>query len=182
MTSEIEIIWRDFHRELKAFIQNKTRNSADTEDILQDVFIKIIHNFDKVKQSENLRHYLYGIVRNAINDFFRNRKPIHDTDDIKEEFTEEETQTLNAAVAECCIKPFISKLPEHYREALLFTEFHDVSQKELAERMGISYSAAKSRVQRGKEKLKDLILDCCTYESDIYGNLTDEKEKNCGCS
>jgi RNA polymerase sigma-70 factor, ECF subfamily len=182
MTSEIEIIWRDFHQELKAFIQHKTRNSADTDDILQDVFIKIIRNFDKVTQSENLRHYLYAIVRNAINDFFRHRKPILNTANIKEEFTEEETQTLNETVAECCIKPFISKLPEHYREALLVTEFHDVSQKELAERMGISYSAAKSRVQRGKSKLKELILDCCAYESDIYGNLTDEKEKNCGCS
>lgn len=182
MTSEIEIIWRDFHSELKVFIQNKTRNSADTDDILQDVFLKIIRNFEKVTQSENMRHYLYGIVRNAINDFFRNRKPILDTNDIKEDFTEEETQTLNATVAECCIKPFISKLPEHYREALLITEFHDVSQKELAERMGISYSAAKSRVQRGKAKLKELILDCCAYESDIYGNLTDEKEKNCGYS
>jgi RNA polymerase sigma-70 factor, ECF subfamily len=182
MTTEIASIWTAFHKELKAFIQNKTRNSADTDDILQDVFIKIIRNFDKVTQAENLRHYLYGIVRNAINDYFRNRKPILDTENIKEEFTEEETQTLNTTVAESCIKPFIQKLPEHYREALLITEFQGVSQKELAERLGISYSGAKSRVQRGKEKLKELILDCCAYESDSYGNLTGVKGKDCNCS
>jgi len=183
MTTEISTIWRDFHKELKAYIQNKTRNSADTDDILQDVFIKIIRNIDKVTQSENLRHYLYGIVRNAINDYFRNRKPTPVTDEIKEEeFTEEETQSLNATVAECCIRPFINKLPPHYREALLITEFQDVSQKELTERLGISYSGAKSRVQRGKEKLKELILDCCAYESDSYGNLTGGEEQKCGCT
>lgn len=182
MTTEISTIWRDFHKELKAFIQNKTRNSADTDDILQDVFIKIIHNIDKVRQSENLRHYLYAIVRNTINDYFQNRKPILDTEDIKEEFTEDETQSLNATVAECCIKPFINKLPEHYREALLITEFQGISQKELTERLGISYSGAKSRVQRGKEKLKEFILDCCAYQSDTYGNLTDGKEQKCGCT
>lgn len=182
MTTEIATIWTDFHKELKSFIQNKTRNSADTDDILQDVFIKIIRNFDKVAQSKNLRHYLYGIVRNAINDYFRNKKPILDTDNIKEDFTDEETQTLNATVAECCIKPFIKKLPEHYREALLITEFQDISQKELAEKLGISYSGAKSRVQRGKEKLKEFILNCCAYESDNYGNLTGGEEKNCSCS
>ena len=108
MTTEISTIWRDFHKELKGFIQNKTRNSADTDDILQDVFIKIIRNIDKVRQSENIRHYLYGIVRNAINDYFQNRKPILDTEDIKEEFIAEETQSLNEPVAQCCIKPFIN--------------------------------------------------------------------------
>ncbi|MES2560836.1 MAG: RNA polymerase sigma factor SigZ [Bacteroidota bacterium] len=182
MAQEIASIWTDFHKELKAFIQRKTRNAADSDDILQDVFMKIIHNIDKVNQSENMRHYLYGIVRNAIHDYFRNRKPVLDPAHIKEELTEEETQTLNVTVADCCIKPFIEKLPEEYREALLITEFQSISQKELAERLNISYSGAKSRVQRGRQKLKDLILDCCAYQSDVYGNLTEAKDNNCGCS
>jgi RNA polymerase sigma-70 factor, ECF subfamily len=182
MTTEVTNIWTDFHKELKAFILNKTRNSADTDDILQEVFIKIIRNIDKVNQAENLRHYLYGIVRNAINDYFRNRKQIVDNSEVEEKLTEEEFQSLNSTIAECCIKPFINKLPDNYRNALLMTEFQDFSQKELAEKLNISYSGAKSRVQRGKEKLKELILNCCTYQSDKYGNLIDTEDKNCGCS
>ena len=182
MTTEVTNIWTDFHKELKAFILNKTRNSADTDDILQEVFLKIIRNIDKVNQAENLRHYLYGIVRNAINDYFRNRKQIVDNTEIEEKITEEETQSLNTTIAECCIKPFINKLPNNYREALLITEFQDISQKELAERLNISYSGAKSRVQRGKDKLKELILNCCACQSDKYGNLIETENKNCGCS
>lgn len=182
MTTEVTNIWTDFHKELKTFILNKTRNSADTDDILQEVFIKIIHNIDKVNQAENLRHYLYGIVRNAINDYFRSRKPIIDNTEIVVKITEEETQSLNTTIAECCIKPFINRLPDNYRDALLIAEFQDVSQKDLAEKLNISYSGAKSRVQRGKEKLKKLILNCCSYQSDKYGNLIDAEDKNCGCS
>lgn len=179
MTNDVTNIWTSFHKELKGFIYNKTRNSADTDDILQDVFIKIIHNIDKVNQAENLRHYLYGIVRNAINDYFRNRKPTDNNLEIEEKITEEETQSLNTTIADCCIKPFINKLPDNYRDALLITEFQHISQKELAEKLNISYSGAKSRVQRGKEKLKELLLQCCAYKYDIYGNILDTE--NCDC-
>jgi RNA polymerase sigma-70 factor, ECF subfamily len=181
MTTEVTTIWADFHKELKAFIINKTRNSADADDILQEVFLKIIRNIDKVNRAENLRQYLYGIVRNTINDYFRNGKPFADDKEIEEKFTEEEAQSLNATIADCCIKPFINMLPDNYREALLITEFQDISQKELAEKLNISYSGAKSRVQRGKEKLKELILNCCAYQSDKYGNLINPENKDCGC-
>ena len=181
MTADVTNIWTHFHKELKVFIMNKTRNSTDTEDILQEVFIKIIRNINKINQAENLRQYLYAIVRNAINDYFRNKKKLVYNTSIEERISEEETQSLNTTIAECCIKPFINKLPNHYREALLMTEFQNISQKDLAERLNISYSGAKSRVQRGKEKLKALILNCCSYQSDKYGNIVDTKSKNCGC-
>ena len=182
MTTEVTVIWVAFHKELKAFILNKTRNQSDTDDILQEVFIKIIHNIDKIHQAENLKNYLYGIVRNAVNDYFKNKKIVVDSSHIKEELTEEEAQSINTTIAECCIKPFILKLPDHYREAIWITEFQNVSQKELAEKLNISYSGAKSRVQRGREKLKELILTCCAYQSDAYGNLISSGDKNCSCS
>lgn len=181
MTKDITTIWVDFNKELRVFIQNKTRNSADTDDILQDVFIKIIRNIDKVNESENLRLYLYGIVRNTVYDYFKKQKTILDSAKEVDVFTEDEAQDLNTTVAECCIKPFINKLPDHYREALLISEIQDVSQKELAEKLEISYSGAKSRVQRGKEKLKDLLLECCPYKSDVYGNIINSEDSTCGC-
>jgi len=182
MTSDITDIWTGFHQELKAFIRNKVRNQADAEDILQDVFVKILSNSARVSQARHLQQYIYGIVRNAIADYFRKKKNTHAFADASAELTAEESDTLNASVAECCIKPFINKLPPHYREALLLTEIQNMPQKELASRLGISYSGAKSRVQRGKEKLKDYILNCCAYESDSYGNLSGKKEDNCACS
>ncbi len=182
MTAEVTNIWTEFHNELNGFILKKVRRQADTDDILQEVFIKIIRNIDRVTQAENLRQYLYGIVKNAINDYFRRMKFTENIADIPEKLSEEETESLNAAIADCCIKPFIHKLPEKYKEALILTEFEDISQKDLAKKLNISYSGAKSRVQRGREKLKELLLDCCTYQIDAYGNLIEAESKGCNCS
>ncbi|RDZ06409.1 hypothetical protein C3744_28710 [Priestia megaterium] len=60
-----------------------------------------------------------------------------------------------------------------YLEALELYEFQRLSQKELSEKLGISYSGAKSRVQRGRKKLKHLLEGCCHIESDRYGNIVD---------
>lgn len=180
MTKDVTNIWTNFNKDLKGFIYNKTRNSADTDDILQEVFVKIIRNIDKVNQSENLRQYIYGIVRNTLNDYFKNQKTFSNDTELQEQFSETDTNSLNETIAQCCIKPFINKLPDNYKAALLITEFQNISQKELAKKLNISYSGVKSRVQRGKEKLKELILNCCAFQNDKYGNLIDTEDKNCG--
>jgi RNA polymerase sigma-70 factor, ECF subfamily len=179
MTVDITDIWNNFHKEIKSYIAKVVKNQTDADDILQDVFIKIISNNEKVNQAKDLRQYIFGMVRNAIGDYFRNKKFLDSDLGISATLVEEDEEFLNATIAECCIKPFINQLPEKYKEALLLTEFQDISQKDLAEKLNISYSGAKSRVQRGKEKLKEIILNCCAYQSDIYGNLVEAKRKNC---
>jgi RNA polymerase sigma-70 factor (ECF subfamily) len=181
MNTEITKIWTEFQVEIKRFILNKTRNQADTDDILQEVFVKIIRHFEKVNQAKNLRQYLYGIVRNAITDHYRKKVYTTTEENLTGELTEEESHNLNETLADCCIKPFIQKLPEKYRNALLLSELEGFSQKKLAGQLNISYSGAKSRVQRGREKLKELILACCAVESDRYGNLIEVEKKNCIC-
>jgi RNA polymerase sigma-70 factor (ECF subfamily) len=181
MTDETTHIWNDFHKELKAYIAKTIHNQVDADDVVQDVFLKITLNIDKVKKAENMRQYLYGIVRNAINDYFRNRLYKNNNIEITEILLSEETKSLNSVIAER-LKPFINGLPEKYKEALLITEFQNISQKELAERLNISYSGAKSRVQRGKDKLKEQLLACCAFERDVYGNIIDVEKNKCNCS
>lgn len=64
-------------------------------------------------------------------------------------------------------------LPDPYRDAIVLTQFEGLSQKELADRFGISASGAKSRVQRGRAVLKALLLECCQFEFDRRGSVID---------
>ncbi len=57
MTTETTAIWNDFHKELRSYIAKTIRNQADTDDILQDVFMKIICNIEKINQAKNLKQY-----------------------------------------------------------------------------------------------------------------------------
>ena len=53
----------------------------------------------------------------------------------------------------------------------MLTDLEGLTQAQLAERLGISMSGAKSRVQRGRALLKKNLLDCCRFEFDQRGNL-----------
>jgi len=92
-----------------------------------------------------------------------------------------EKHDLNDKTSELaeCVVPFINKLPAIYKEALTLTEIKNYSQLELAEHLGISYSGAKSRVQRAKVILKELFEDCCNISYDKYGNIMDYKSRHC---
>jgi len=119
MRKEVEDIWIEFHQELKGYIVKKVGNTNDADDILQNSFIKVIQNIDKVKGAGNMRQYLYAIVKNSTTDHYRNQGT--QKDEIKEQqiFTEEEEETINSTIADCCIEPMIQKLPPKYKEALL---------------------------------------------------------------
>jgi RNA polymerase sigma-70 factor (ECF subfamily) len=80
------------------------------------------------------------------------------------------------------VAAMVNALPEPYREALYLTEYQGLSQRELAARLGISLSGAKSRVQRAREKLKQLLLDCCHFEFDRLGRIIDYQPRCTCCS
>ncbi|MDA8226295.1 MAG: sigma factor-like helix-turn-helix DNA-binding protein [Desulfitobacterium hafniense] len=75
----------------------------------------------------------------------------------------------------------VDSLPETYKQAILLTEFQNMTQKELSEKLGISISGAKSRVQRGRKMLKEMLLGCCQLEVDRRGNIIDYQHKNSEC-
>ena len=49
---------------------------------------------------------------------------------------------------------------------------HLAGQIQIAEKLGISLSGTKSRIQRGRQQLKDLLLNSCQIETDRFGNVT----------
>ena len=72
-----------------------------------------------------------------------------------------------------CVAPMIAALPEKYRDALIMTDLNGMTQQEAANRLGVSLSGAKSRVQRGRKQIKDMLLACCRVELDRLGGVVD---------
>lgn len=183
---EVKEIWEAFNVELRQFVRRKVKDDSIADDIVQEIFEKVIRNIKRLNEVENVQEYLYKVARNTVIDSFRARKlrlkESTSVDGIEVYDIDESTSdSLNSIVSQCCVKPFIEKLPEKYREALIASEIDNQSQKLLAEKLNISYSGAKSRVQRGREKLKDLLQECCHFEHDSYGNLIQSNSEDCGC-
>ena len=78
-----------------------------------------------------------------------------------------------------CLIPFIRALPPAYGEALMLTDIGGLPQAEAARRLGLSVSGLKSRVQRGRAKLKQALLRCCAIETDRWGTVLDYRSHKC---
>ncbi len=172
----IEIIWREHHKELKRFILSKIKDNDTAKDILQDVFLKVHSKIGTLKDDEKIKPWLYQVARNTITDHFRKQKFNIDTDEIDLP-VESEGSGTNEQFANC-MQPHINKLPLKYKEALVKTEFQNYSQLKLAEELNISYSGAKTRVQRAKELLKKYFRGCCDISTDKYGNVLNFESKH----
>ncbi|QQK76287.1 RNA polymerase sigma factor SigZ [Salicibibacter cibarius] len=177
---DFQSVWTEFKDPLHRFIVSRVSNQKDTEDILQEVFIKVHNHLPDLQEKGKLRSWLYQITRNTIIDFYRKKSNGVEFPDAemeskvinKNDMTDEEN--INEVVS-VWLTRFIDQLPEKYRTALYVTEFENMTQKELADQLGISMSGAKSRVQRARKKLKNQLLECCYLNFDRFGNILDYK-------
>jgi RNA polymerase sigma-70 factor (ECF subfamily) len=179
-------IWVELKANLHRFIARRARNEADADDILQDVFVKIHSNIGRLKDTTKLQAWIYRITRNAIADHYRSRKPELSLDESPEtfEFAKEEEPEADSERDEimACLAPMIERLPDDYRKALQMSDVEDIKQAKMATELNISVSGAKSRVQRARGKVKDMLLQCCHFEFDRLGRPVEMTGRNCGSS
>jgi RNA polymerase sigma-70 factor (ECF subfamily) len=182
-TEIVSHIWEESRVRLKNFIARKINNPADAEDVLQNVFFKIQRNIHRLENEEKLYPWIYQLTRNAIIDYYRESKNhLTDSDAVLNEIAAEMSGKKDAEeeVLQWLV-PMIGELPDIYREALLLSDIEGMTQKELSEKLFISLSGAKSRVQRGREHLKKALLDCCQLEFDRAGQIVDYEQNNKDC-
>ncbi len=173
------IIWSKTQYELKSFVYRRVKDKALADDIVQDVFLKVHTKLGQLKDTEKITGWIYQITRNAITDHFRSKSKIISAMDLD---WESDHQRLNDCVS-TCLQEMLLTLPEKYREALELTELKNLSQTELAQRLDISYSGAKSRVQRARQMLKEKMDESYRIKMDSYGNvIVCENRVPCNCN
>lgn len=181
MTVALESVWDQFSDRLRSFIRARVPDEETAEDILQEVFLRIHAKIGTLQDLGKLESWLYQITRNVIIDYYRSRRPteqLPETLGSSEEVYEEALVTRLASD----VREMVEALPEPYREALVLTSYEGLSQKELAKRLGLSYSGAKSRVQRARERVKDMLMTCCHFEFDRRGTVIDYYDHCCCCA
>jgi RNA polymerase sigma-70 factor, ECF subfamily len=177
----IESLWGEYSARLNHFLRGRVSDPAEAEDLLQEVFIRVHQHLCCLPGPEKMDSWLYQIARNLVIDHYRRRKDwaeIPESLPAEDEIVEEDPQEELAL----SLREMVDRLPEPYRQALILTEYEGLNQKELAERLGISFSGAKSRVQRARQKLRDLLLACCHFEMDRRGRVMEYYARCCCCA
>ena len=171
--------WNEISTELRNFVYRKVKDRDAANDIVQDVFLKVQSKITQLRETEKIAGWIFQITRHTIADYFRTKSK---TLTLAELQWDDEAQDLNDCVA-FCLNKLVDTLPEKYRQAIVLTETENLSQATLADRLGISYSGAKSRVQRARQILKDKLHELYTIKTDPYGNIIVCEDKvSCNCT
>jgi len=173
-----EAVWTHLGADLRRFIRRRVADDHLADDLVQETLLRVHRNLDSLREGERLAAWVYTIARNVVRDHYRatSAAPIALAD---HDPAEDPADAPADATAEAgCrgrqwLQQLVDSLPETYREAVRLAEIEELPQQEVADRLGLSLSAAKSRIQRGRTELKQLLDRCCTFEFDRRGNLLD---------
>jgi RNA polymerase sigma-70 factor (ECF subfamily) len=177
----LEIVWTQFCDQLCSFVRARVEDEDTAEDILQEIFIRIHAKAGTLRDMGKLQSWVYQIARNALIDYYRSRRTTVELPETLGSWEDDYEDDL-AAELTADVREMVETLPEPYREALMLTYYEGLSQKELAKRLGLSYSGAKSRVQRARQRVRDMLMTCCHFEFDRRGAVIDYYEHCCCCA
>ena len=170
--------WRDIEARLRPYVARRVSCAADVDDVLQEILVKVHGGMDGLRDGERFGGWVYRIAGNAIADFAKARARAPIADGAVVEVPEErdaagdEAAGLQADLGEC-VALFVARLPAAYRGAVTLTDLQGLTQKEAAEMLGISLSGMKSRVQRGRERIRQMFEECCEISLDCRGQVVE---------
>ena len=161
-------LWAEHRLMLRAYIIKRIKDPDLTDEILQEVLIKVYSFCLRSSGVKNLKSWLFQIAHNTIIDHHRKQNKFADVD-LPEEVQENEDLAFEDAVE--FIQPLLNFLPAEYALPLQLADIEGLKQAEVAAKLNLSLPATKSRIQRARQLLKQEFITCCHFETDNFGNF-----------
>ena len=182
LSLETEAVWKEFHGRLRAYVGRRVRGSEDVEDIVQKVFLEIHRGLPRLRRQQSVAAWVFRSAHNAVVDHYRSparRREVASggTTDLEPALAgaprREDEDASDSMSGASCLRPVVAILRPADRDAIEAIELQGLTQKEAAERAGLSLTAMKARVQRARRRLKAALLECCEFVLDARGGVVD---------
>lgn len=164
-----EILIIRYKDKLARYAKKFLLDKFDTDDLIQDVFIKSYINLESFDDSRKFSPWIYRIAHNEFvnkvkKKFSEKLLPIDfDTFFPHPEAKERSDKSTEDFLNENILNSYLQKLDAKYREILVLYFYEDMDYKEISEILAIPVSTVGVRIIRAKEKLKLLIKDKSCY-------------------
>lgn len=160
----------EFLARLRHFVRRRVPSQTDADDVLQDVLVKLLRKGGSVPAA-SVRAWLFTVARNEIHDRWRARRTVDAAPTHEPSSAEEDREAI--AYLSSCMRPMLASLGSEDRELLERIDVLGESQAEMARAAGLPLSTLKSRVQRARARLLDVLEGCCRVELDRRGRPID---------
>jgi RNA polymerase sigma-70 factor (ECF subfamily) len=169
---------------LRPFIARRVP-AADIDDVEQEVFLRVERSLVSLRDEESFAPWLYSVARSAIAE--RQRQSVRlpllvPAESLDGECAPDDAHpsALEEALAAYLVT-LIERLPSPYREAITLTEIEGMTHAAAADALGASLTAVKSRVQRGRRKLREMLEQCCRIALDARGRVIECSPRGSCC-
>jgi RNA polymerase sigma-70 factor (ECF subfamily) len=131
-------------------IDNKVHSMVpmvDADDVTQEIFVSLLSSIDSFQGDSTFATWFFKITRNRIADYYRkrSRSQIKEAGREQDPVTHDPRDWIDNRLE---VKETLVKLPVRYREVLLLRFLEGLSIGDVAERLGLTYEAARSRCRR----------------------------------
>lgn len=162
---DISAIWLDYKDALRNYILRIVKDKEMANDLSHEVLMKVYASCCSNRPIKNIRSWLFQIAYNTCMDYFR--KQSKKTEINCEPHATDENPIYREASE--FVEPLINLLPEKYGQPLRMADIKGLKQQEVADKLGLSLTATKSRIQRARVLLKEKITECFNVEVDKNG-------------
>ena len=174
--SEARGAWRDIEARLRPYVARRVASVAEVDDVVQEILVRIHTGLASLHDGERFGGWVYRIAERAIADSARARARAPLAQDVERSADAgtgpDEAADLQLDLGEC-VALFVARLHSPYREAITLTELQGLTQRAAAEMLGVSLSGMKPRVQRGREKIREMFEECCQISVDCRGRVVE---------
>lgn len=177
MNVDVDEGWIQLQGQVRAMLGARLASAADAEDVAQDVLLKVLKSSASLRDEDRFGGWLATTVRNAVADHLRTkqRNPLASAvaqESLEEPREEDIDETARKRVI-AALRPFAERLPVTYRETIILSELDELPHAEIARRLDVSISGVKSRIQRGRALLRDMLDQCCEIATDARGGVVE---------
>lgn len=172
--TDTKIIWNTYSDDIKRFIFSKTKDESITDDLLQEVFIKVHTKISNVQDVSKIKSWVFTVANNTVMDYFRTTKKsqvIIDNDVAN--FNEQNAEFYEHSEQDC-LYGIIKSLDKKYRDPLLMADIQGYKQQQIAEVLKLPLPTVKSQIQRARKMIAQGFMDCCGYQLNEKGKLVGE--------
>ena len=165
--SDISSLWLEYKNGLKYYIFKKVKNEEIANDLSHEVLMKVYNSCCSSVNIKNVRSWMFQIAHNTTIDYLKKQNKF--TVNVPENYDNDDYDVYQEANE--IVKPLMQLLPEKYAIPLQLSDIEELKQKEVAQKLNLSLTATKSRIQRARNLLKEKIIECGNLEKDEKGNL-----------
>jgi RNA polymerase sigma-70 factor (ECF subfamily) len=165
--------WASHGAELRAYLRHRLSDEAAADDVLQDVFVKAVRHQSAFCSLDNPRAWLFQVARTTLVDRVRTEHSAEPIEDYQDQLVAPTPESISPvdALAACIATVFLDRLPAADAAILRACDIHGQSQRDFADAHALSLPAAKSRLLRARQRLRDQLVLACGVRFDIDGRV-----------